>query len=110
VVILSTWIVTSIYNTNSCVYMLVLSLIVLSLQRVKFFYFVHSFREFCECFVVLELSTCIVTNSGCIVTNSACVVTYSTCIVTNSACVVTYSTCIVTNSACVVTYSTCNKR
>jgi hypothetical protein len=32
--------------------MLVLSLIVLSLQCVKFFYFVHRFREFCECFVV----------------------------------------------------------
>ena len=32
--------------------MLVLLLIVLSLQRVKFFYFVHRFREFCECFVV----------------------------------------------------------
>ena len=32
--------------------MLVLSLIVLSLGCVKLFYFVHGFREFCECFVV----------------------------------------------------------
>ena len=32
--------------------MLVLSWIVLSSQCVKFFYFVHRFREFCECFVV----------------------------------------------------------
>ena len=48
----SSWIVTNIYNTNSCVCMLVLSLIALSLQCVKFFYFVHRFREFCECFVV----------------------------------------------------------
>ena len=51
-VILSSWIVTSIYNANSCVCMLVLSLIVLSLQCVKFSYFVHLFRELCECFVV----------------------------------------------------------
>jgi len=32
--------------------MLVLSLIVISLQCVKFFYFFHRFREFCEFFVV----------------------------------------------------------
>jgi len=32
--------------------MLVLSLIVLTLQCVEFFYFVHRFCEFCECFVV----------------------------------------------------------
>ena len=51
-VITSSWIVTNIYITNSCVCMLVLSLIVLSLQCVKLFYFVHRFREFCECFVV----------------------------------------------------------
>ena len=51
-VIPSSWIVTNIYNTNSCVCMLVLSLIVLSLRCVKFFYLVHRFREFCECFVV----------------------------------------------------------
>ena len=44
--------VTHIYNTSSCVCMLVLSFIVLSLQCVKFFYFVHRFREFCECFVM----------------------------------------------------------
>jgi len=52
VVIPSSWIVTDIYNTDSCVCMLVLSLIVLSLQCLKFFYFVHRYREFCECFVV----------------------------------------------------------
>ena len=51
-VIPSSWIVTNIYNTNSCVCMLLLSLIVLSLQCVKLFYYVHRFREFCECFVV----------------------------------------------------------
>jgi hypothetical protein len=55
VVILSSWIVTSIYNANCCVCMLVLSLIVLSLQCVMFLYFVLRFREFFECFVVFFL-------------------------------------------------------
>ena len=52
VVILSSWVVTSVCNANSCVCMLVVLLIVLSLECVKFFYFVRRFREFFEYIVV----------------------------------------------------------